>query len=71
MVVLKLEMIPVNNSYWRKRYRIKRIVTKFQSDCIIYELKAYIQNKSGRAGTVKNGNISRTGGAANSNTVLF
>ena len=26
MVVLKLEMIPINHSYWRKRYEIARIV---------------------------------------------
>ena len=71
MVVSKLEMIPVNYSYWGKRHLIARIVTKFHSDCIINELAAYDQNKSGRARAVKNGNVLRTGGAADSNTVMF
>ena len=43
-----------------------RTVTKFQSDGIIYELTEYDQNKSVRAGDVR-----RTGGAANSYTILF
>ena len=64
-------MIPVNHLYWGKRHLIARIVTKFQSDCIIYELTAYNQNKSGQARAVKNGNVLRTGGAADSNTILF
>ena len=48
-----------------------RIVTQFQSDCIIYELTANDQNKSGQARAVKNGNVLRRGRAADSNTVLF
>ena len=71
MVVSKVEMIPVNNSHWRKRHRIGRIVTKFQSDCIFYELSAYNPKKSGRARVVKNGAVLCTGGAGDSNTVLF
>ena len=48
MVVSKLDMIPVNHSYWGKCHRIAHIVTKFQRDCIINELTAYDQNKSGQ-----------------------
>ena len=60
-------MIPVNHSYWGKRHLIARTVIKLQSDCIINKLTAYDQNKSGRARAVKNGNVLRTGGAADSN----
>ena len=71
VVESKLEMIPVNHSYWGKRHFIARNFTKFQSDCIINELTAYNQNKLGRARVVKNANFLRTGGKADSNTVLF
>ena len=71
MVVSKLDLIPVNHSNLGKHDSIAHMVTKFQSDCIINELTAYDQNKSGRARAVKNGNVLRKGGAADSNTVLF
>ena len=64
-------MIPVYHSYWWKRHWIARTVTQFQCDCIIYELTAYNQNKSGLSRVVKNGNVLCTGRAADSNTVLF
>ena len=64
-------MIPVNHSFWEKRLWIARIVTKFQSDCIINKLTAYDQIKSGRARAVKNGKVFRRDGATDSNTVLF
>ena len=71
MVVSKLDTIPLNHSYWEKHHYIVRIVTKFQSDCIKNELTAYDQNKSGRTGAVKNGNVLLAGRAADSNTVLL
>ena len=49
MVVSKLEVIPLNIDIGGNGIKFTRILTKFQSDDIIFELTAYDQSKSLRA----------------------